>query len=82
MGTVTEDDLVDAHVTSRWGTIGVKLEGAQERVAEVVYTRDRKPLLPILLAIVIAGALVAQTSFAAILGLGALLILLVREVQR
>ena len=82
MGTVTDDDLVDAHVTSVWGTIGVKFDRAQELVSDTVYTRDRKPLLPILLAIIIAAALVAGGSFATILGLGALLILLVREVQR
>lgn len=82
MGTVTEEDLHDAEVTSAYGTIRVKLSQVQEAVGDTVYTRDRRPLLPILLAIVIAAALVAQTSFAAILGLAALMLLLVREVQR
>lgn len=82
MGTVTEEDLYDAEVTSIYGTVRVKLDQAREQVSDVVYTRDRHPLWPILLAAVIAAALVAQDSFAVIVGLIALLLLLVREVQR
>jgi hypothetical protein len=82
MGTVTEEDLYDAEVTSVYGTVRVKLDQAKEAAGDVVYTRDRRPLWPILLAAVIAVALVVQGSFAVMVGLVALLLLLVREVQR
>ena len=82
MGTVTEEDLYDAEVTSVFGTVKVKLYEVKEAAGDVVYTRDRHPLWPIFLAAIIATALVAQGSFAVIVGLVALLLLLVREVQR
>lgn len=82
MGTVTEDDLYDAEVTSIYGTLKVKLDHASDLASDVVYTRGYHPVWPIFLAAVIAAALVAQDSFAVIVGLVALLLLLVREVQR
>lgn len=82
MGTVTEEDLYDAEVTSVYGTIKVKLGEARDQVSDVVYTRQGRPLWPIFLAVVIGLALVADGLASTVIGLPALMLLLVREVQR
>ena len=82
MGTVNEGDLHDAEVTSMAGTVKVRLAQARESASDVVYTRERHALWPVLLSIIIAGALVSEGSFAATIGMVAVLLLLVREVQR